>query len=235
VFATIDGKYYEQTSSAFKTYAGVLNCDAADPNATIAPSSTLTNQFDGSPGVNDISEVKYYKGARGSNDLTGGKTDPCVAVNYTTVNNVVGAGTDTTSQPGKSVPKNGAALFWDEVVGPNATFRVVTTFKDEWTNVDGWVARRTKVCLDDACTETYPLKACLGTALVVASVPVYGSDAPSALIGQKMPGCVYAEVWSAVVPDASSACTPVTKPGPNAGCIRTTSELLIIRDPAWDR
>ena len=246
--AVIDGASYEETTAVFKLYADVISCNTDNPNAIIIdwstnPTSLPPEQFDGSPGTNSIGLVEYYKGARGLNDKTGTKTNDCVDVPYTVENNVKGSADDTISVPGKTIPKNGAALFWDDVLQPNATFRTVTTFSDEWTTGSGWVAKRTRICLNDSCSDKVPLKICLGTALQIASMPEYeaadftGFTADySAKVGKPMAACIVAEVFRAVDVSPDSTCTISTMPpGVNPGCIRTTTELLIIGDPGWDR
>jgi len=198
-----------------------------------SPASIPPNQFDGSPGVNIIDLPSYYKGARGANiiDATLGKTAPCDLVNYTIVNNVppFGNGSPQTIG-GKTVPVNGVALFWDDVAQPNATFKTLQTFRDEWTNASGWISKRTKVCTDNACTEDLrvPLKACLGTTLTLASMPFF--DAPNGAV--RMPVCIVAETWATV---PVSNCNSATRPNLNSGCVRVTSELLILADPVMIR
>jgi hypothetical protein len=237
------GTPYTVATANLTVFDGTLAC--GDESAIINPSSSLGNQINGSPGINFIGDIEYYKGARGVLDTTDPtKPKDCVPVNATYVNNIGETTDDTTSVNGKTIPANGAALYWDEVLQPNSTFRVVTTFKDEWTDGNGWLARRTRLCLNDGCTDRAYLKVCQGTALVAASMPVYvAADVPggtsglyAGLIGKKMPACIYGEAYTAVVPVEAKGCTASSKPsGSNAACIRNTTELLIVGDPAWDR
>ena len=242
--ATFAGVVYTARSGSFGVYAkGDLDCAlSSDPAYPVWTGLLPPYAFDGSPGVNSEDLVKFFKGVRGANYAYSGefeyKNKPCELLKYTLVNNVPGSGPDTTTQPGKTVPENAFALFYDEAAQPNATFRTLHTYRDEWTDASGWLNKRTKVCLNDACTDTFKLKACLGTTLVPASMPVFDSTLPSAyvaLIGKKMPACVVSEIWTTVVPDSLSACTTTTPPGPNAACVRVTSELILVGDPVVPR
>jgi hypothetical protein len=245
--ATFAGVKYTARSGTFGVYAkGDLDCvktgDLAYPAYPVWTGLLPPYAFDGSPWTNDEGTISFFKGVRGGNILTyppeSGKNIDCIPLNYTLVNNVPGTGPDTTSQAGKTVPVNAFALFYDEAAQPNATFRTLHTYRDEWTDESGWLNKRTKVCLNDDCTVRVKLKACLGITLVPASMPVFDSTLPSTyatLIGTKMPACVVSEIWSTVIPDASSACTTTAPPGPNAACVRVTSELILVGDPVVPR
>jgi hypothetical protein len=241
--ATFAGVRYTAKSGSFGVYAkGDLDCAlSSDPAYPVWTGLLPPYAFDGSPGVNSEDQIKFFKGVRGANYAYSGefanKNRPCELLKYTLVNNVPGSGSDTTSQPGKTVPENAFALFYDDLAQPNATFRTLQTYRDEWTDASGWLNKRTKLCLNDGCTDKVQLKACLGTTLVPGSMPVFDSmTAPyAALNGTKMPACVVSEIWTTVVPDGSSACTPATRPSPNSACVRVTSELILVGDPVVPR
>jgi hypothetical protein len=160
------------------------------------------------------------------------KNKDCILLNYTLVNNVPGSGPDTTTQPGKTVPENAFALFYDDAAQPNATFRTLQTYRDEWTGANGLLVKRTKVCVDAACTIQVPLKACLDTILDPVSMPFF--DAPQDTT-KLMPACEVSEVWS-TVPVGLCTAPSFGEPRPgNAGCVRVTSELIFVGDPVIPR
>jgi hypothetical protein len=66
----------------------------------------------------------------------------------------------------------------------------------------------------------------LGMTLTPTSMPYF--DANSLV---RMPVCVVAETW-ATVPVGNCTGTP---PSNNSGCVRVTSELLILADPVMIR
>ncbi|MCL4761256.1 MAG: hypothetical protein KJ018_05630 [Burkholderiales bacterium] len=236
-YTTVDGKLFEVfTTNPFTVYAqGLLDCDAtSDPlliDWTNPPNPLPAWVFDGSPGVDLITDVSYYKGARGANAIFGDpdKDKPCVLLNYTLVNNAFGMVPDTTTQPGRTVPVNAFALFYDEFAQPNATFRVEQTYRDEWTGPSGWIVKRTKVCLDNACTTQVPLKACLGTLLVPSSMPFF--DPPQDTT-KRMPACVNGESWQTI--PVAQCQAPEAQPA-GAACARVTNELIILGDPIIPR
>ena len=126
------------------------------------------------------------------------------------------------------MPANAFALFYDDVGQPNATFRTLQTYRDEWTNSSGWIVKRTKLCMDATCTPSLRvnLKVCLGTDLVPASMPNFDSSTT------KMSACLVSESWQAV---PVGLCTAPETPEANAACVRVTSEMLFIGDPVVPR
>ena len=190
--------------------------------------------FDGSPGINTETTIKFFKGVRGANFMgfTGDqawKNIACVPLFYTIVNNVPGTGDNTTSVPGKTVPENAFAMFYDDVGQPNATFRSLQTYRDEWTNASGWIVKRTKVCLDAVCGTQVNLKVCLGTTLVPESMPFFDSPQDTT---KRMQACLVSESWQAV---PVGTCTAPETHAASASCLRVTSEMLFVGDPVVPR
>lgn len=209
--------YTPVTSAPFSVFANEgLECAASTtPDPVTAPPST---RFSGSPpGVTQPSQTAYAEGVRGPNK----NGASCVPVNYTFTNNVLGSGA-VVDAAGNTVPPNGTSFLWDRVLQPDLTATYSVTFRSEWVDATGVPTLRTRVCTTADCNPTTGqalAKACLGTALVAASLPP----------GEKI--CVASESWATVPPTDPYYCALPAPATPAPACVQVTSTFVDIFDP----
>ncbi|MBK9704905.1 MAG: hypothetical protein IPO75_16490 [Betaproteobacteria bacterium] len=220
VFATIDDKYYEQTSSSFGVQAkSGLDCDPNTmPNPATVNAAAL---FKASDPVGALShDSGFAEGVRGPN-----KSGVCVPVNWTWTNNIRGT-SPSVDQLLRTVPEGGVSFVWDLASQPRATFLYTVTWKSEWVDsITGLPVGITKRCADTACTKAnrVPVKTCLDTELVATSMPG----------GEK--ACTVREVRTTLHSADLDYCDGTPPAGPYPACIQVSTTFIDFDDPVLIR
>jgi hypothetical protein len=202
--------------TGFKVYSGVLGCNTS--STPVFPPVPGPGYFASLPlGVSAVTDPGFAAGYRVAND----KGDPCVLVNFTFTNNILGG--NSTDAAGNTLPANAASYVWDQAVQPNAVFVYTLTFVPERVDaITGLPTKKTKFCTVSGPTDCTlsanqkVMKACIGTALSSISIP--GND----------PACIAEETWATV---ATSDCPAWTGGGEAPACVRTTNRIIDARDP----
>jgi hypothetical protein len=195
----------------------VFTNTAVENSCSSNPSTTppLTGTFNASCATNNITVTGFAEGFRGFNkDGTS-----CPAVNFNLTNNIC----QTVAQQdanGKLIPPNAVSFVWDQSLGA-AAFTYTVTWKPEYVDPSTGlpVNARTKWCTANTatpCDTTAVLKACIGTAVAVGSIPS----------GQ--PACIAEETWATV---AEADCSFLPTPSSPLACIRVTTTIIDAVDP----
>lgn len=203
---------------------GGLACDTSttpDP-ATVAPSALFTASVPSNAAPHDSG---YAVGVRGPN-----KSGDCLLVGWTWTNNIKGT-SPTTDQLGRVVPVNGVSFVWDLALQPRATFLYTVTWKAEWLDATGVPTTTTDRCVDAACTSRAPVRACLGTALVLASMPNDGGT-PTPVYDK---ACIVREVRATLPPGDGDYCPEATRPSSNSACVQFSTTFIDFDDPVFIR
>ena len=210
---TASATNYASATASLTVFTNTAVENSCSSNPSTVPPTTGT--FNASCATNNITVTGFAEGFRGFNK--GGSS--CPAVNFNLTNNICNTVAQTDAN-GKLIPPNAVSFVWDQTLGA-AAFTYTVTWKPEYVDpLTGLpLNARTKWCTANTatpCDTTAVLKACIGTAVAVGSIPS----------GQ--PACISEETWATV---ADTDCSFLPTPSSPLACIRVTTTIIDAVDP----
>ena len=210
---TASATNYASATASLTVFTNTAVENSCSSNPSTVPPTTGT--FNASCATNNVTVTGFAEGFRGFNK--GGSS--CPAVNFNLTNNICNTVAQTDAN-GKLIPPNAVSFVWDQTLGA-AAFTYTVTWKPEYVDpLTGLpLNARTKWCTANTatpCDTTAVLKACIGTAVAVGSIPS----------GQ--PACISEETWATV---ADTDCSFLPTPSSPLACIRVTTTIIDAVDP----